>query len=596
MGRRAFLSDPLNRITQYAYDSRGRRSGMTYPDGHTVSNSFDAASNLTRRQYTDGTDLLYSYDALNRLVATDGLALAYDAEDRVTNTVSSGVNFGAAYDPGGRLTSVTYNGGALTVTYTYDTRDRLVGVSDSLTGTMLNFFYDDAGRLTGLTRPNGVNGAYTYDAAGRLTRIQEGALVDLQYTLDPAGQVTNLDYTVPLDPTNSLTPALSNWVHDAAHQICNFGYAYDARGRMTNAPGRTFRFDDASRLTQVNGVTLSYNGLNDVVDRVEGGVTNRHYYNLALGLNPIVAERNLNTGQFLRFHVWSPGGALLYMIDVAGGNAVRHFHFDRVGTTLALTDAAGMVTDSYAYTPFGEPLGRTGTSAQPFLYVGRYGVRHEPEGNLAHMRARYYDFPTARFLSPDPVWPVLAEPMSLDPYQYAADNPLTYIDPRGLFSLPAYDNSRDLPASNTSGLAGLQEQLELAETSTGDDDPLDPIRILELMLDIEDAKKKGPLVPDFTGPVLSPEQITRHNKPRLFINRVSTTRSVMHGLGLTDEAKTASDDGLKAPYEEGAELFSEFLKNWALALESLREDIVDLYHTREFIAEIHARESLSKVK
>lgn len=435
MGRATFSADPLNRTNRFTYDSRGRLVRAAFADGASVTNSLDPASNLTRSQFNDGTDLQYSYDALNRLVSANELALAYDAEGRVTNTASSGVNHGAAYDAGGRLTNVTYNAGALSVTYTYDSRDRLISVTDSLTGTTLTFSYDDAGRLTGVTRPNGVNGTYTYDAAGRLTRIQEGALIDLQYTLDPAGQVTNLDYTLPLDPTNGLSQSLSNWTYDAAHQISNAGFSYDPRGRQTAAPGRTTHFDSASRLKQINAVTLGYNGLSDIVTRTEGGVTNRFFYNLALGTKPIVAEKNENTGQILRYYVWSPGGRLLYLIDAANGNAVRHFHFDRVGTTLALTDAAGAITDSYAYTPYGELLARTGTSQQPFLYIGRFGVRHELVGNLVHMRARYYDPVSGRFLTRDPIWPVLSQPLSLDPYQYAADNPLSFIDANGLMTI-----------------------------------------------------------------------------------------------------------------------------------------------------------------
>jgi RHS repeat-associated protein len=431
MGRRQSVADPLNRTNSFTYDNRGRSAVTTFADGTTRKNSYDQAGNLTRRFYSAGPDLQYAYDALDRVVSADNVTLAYDAESRITNTTSSSVQFGAAYDAGGRLTNVTYNGGLFSVTYAYDSRDRLISASDSLTGTTLSFTYDHAGRLTGTTRPNGVNGTYTYDAAGRLTRIQEGAIIDLQYGLDAAAQVTNLNYTMPLEPTNFLSGSISNWTYDAAHQISNSGYTYDARGRQTAAPGRTQQYDAASRLTQINSATLGYNGFSDIITRTEGGVMTRYFYNHALGMKPIVAEKNESTGQF-RYYIWSPGGRLLYMIDHE--NVVRHFHFDRVGSTLALTDAGGAVTDSYAYTPYGELLGRTGTNSQPFLYIGRFGVRSEPGVKLYHMRARYYDPVSARFLTRDPIWPVSAKPKSLDPYQYVEGNPLSFIDPLGLES------------------------------------------------------------------------------------------------------------------------------------------------------------------
>jgi RHS repeat-associated protein len=87
-------------------------------------------------------------------------------------------------------------------------------------------------------------------------------------------------------------------------------------------------------------------------------------------------------------------------------------------------------------------LAHTGPSSQPFIYVGRFGVRAE-SGGLYHMRARYFDPETGRFLGRDPVWPVLEEPHGLNPYQYALGNPVQFIDPTG--RLPETDDSFDPP-------------------------------------------------------------------------------------------------------------------------------------------------------
>jgi hypothetical protein len=63
------------------------------------------------------------------------------------------------------------------------------------------------------------------------------------------------------------------------------------------------------------------------------------------------------------------------------------------------------------------------------------------------MRARYYDPKTAAFVSRDPLWPMLADVKSLNPYAYANQNPLRYVDPSGLrtFVLPhVLDTSGDI--------------------------------------------------------------------------------------------------------------------------------------------------------
>ena len=430
MGRSHLTTDPLDRMTSQTYDALGRSLLRTFPDGGTRVNTHDAKGNRARALFSDGTDLQYTYDALDRLVTANGLALSYDAEQRITNTVSSGVNFSAAYDAGGRLTNVTYNGGLFHVSYEYDSRDYLTRVSDSLTGVQLTFAYDAAGRMTNVTRPNGVNGSYTYDAVGRLTRLREGGIIDLQYGLDAAGQVVQANFTAPLNPAGLIPLTSASFTYDAARQISTPGYAYDARGRMTAAPGHTYSYDGASRLTGIDAVTLSYNGLADVVTRTQGGVTTRYHYNYALGMAPIVAEKNETANQFLRYYVWSPGGRLLYAIDAASV-AVSYFHFDRVGSTLALTDAAGAVTDAYAYSVYGKLLARTGTNPQPFTYIGRHGVRSEGAG-LYQMRARYYDPATAGFLTRDPLPPRLTDPQSLNPYQYVSADPARSVDPEGL--------------------------------------------------------------------------------------------------------------------------------------------------------------------
>jgi RHS repeat-associated protein len=133
-----------------------------------------------------------------------------------------------------------------------------------------------------------------------------------------------------------------------------------------------------------------------------------------------------------RYYVWAPGGDLLYMIDAAEGNKVYFYHFDRTGSTLALTDGAGNVTDAYAYDPYGKLLAHTGGSSQPFTFVGQWGARQEGNsGELYHIRARYYDAVTARFISPDPIWPQIEDPQQLNPYTYANNSPLNYVDVNG---------------------------------------------------------------------------------------------------------------------------------------------------------------------
>jgi len=54
----------------------------------------------------------------------------------------------------------------------------------------------------------------------------------------------------------------------------------------------------------------------------------------------------------LRYYVYLPDGELVYCVE---GDGSRHFyHFDEMGNTTMLTNDAGIMTDSYAITSYGE--------------------------------------------------------------------------------------------------------------------------------------------------------------------------------------------------------------------------------------------------
>ncbi|MBM4430318.1 MAG: RHS repeat protein, partial [Chloroflexi bacterium] len=435
MGRLSGVTDPLGQRTSYRYEGRGLVDRVSYPGGETETRSYDANGNLTRRQFSSGLDLRFGYDRLNRLTEAEGIQLGYNEVGQVASTRDGTVTFAATYDDGGRLRTVTYGPG-LTVTYEYETRGLLRRVSDNLSGAWVQMTYDANARLVGVQRSSGLNATLGWDAASRLVSLQEdgqNGSFSLGYTYDDLGRLKASSGALPLDPLAFLEEGVESFSHDAAGQLGGAGYAYDTRGRQTAAPGCIYAWDGASRLVQADGVQLTYNGLGDLRTRRAGGKTVHFYYNQAIAGAPIVAERDESSGQWLRYYVFSANGELIYLIDAVGGNKPYFYHFDRQGSTLALSDASGSVSDAYAYDPYGRLLGHAGTSAQMYTFVGMYGVRQEgADGLLYHMRARYYDAQAGRFLSREPLWPRLGQPADLNPYAYAGAQPTNGIDPTGL--------------------------------------------------------------------------------------------------------------------------------------------------------------------
>src|SRR5262249_30021849 len=105
------------------------------------------------------------------------------------------------------------------------------------------------------------------------------------------------------------------------------------------------------------------------------------------------------------------------------------FHTDGLGSTRALTDANGAVTDRYSYQAYGDLLAQSGGTANSHLYRGAH---NDPQAVAYYLRARYYDPGQGRFISTDPNQGQADQPASLHRYLYADDDPLNKRDPSGL--------------------------------------------------------------------------------------------------------------------------------------------------------------------
>jgi len=435
-GLRTSRTDPLGNVQSVAYDNRNRPVTITYADGVIQTLGYDPAGNLTSRGYSGGGPVFnYSYDANNRLVnANDGpatpdnLTLSYDEVGRISN--SNGIAI--SRDAGGRITGMTLAPGK-SVTYAYDANDNLVSVTD-WAGGVTTFSYDGADRLTTITRPaaNGVNTTYTYDNDSRLVGISEGAISSINLTRDANGQITAATRDVP-QPASAGAPSIIAHSFDAASQTATAGFTHDARGRLTDDGTRTYTWDAASHLSSVNDgtvTTYTYDGLVRRTSRTASGVTRDYIWNDALGLSSVSVAAQ--AGADLRYFIHTPAGVLLYSIDAAT-NARRFYHFDEMGNVIFVSNDAGEIIGSYAFTPYGDLIASTGALDNPHTWQGAFGVIDEGNG-LYYMRARYYDGSIGRFVSKDPVRSI--RPKSSNPYQYALANPMLNIDPTGLREYP----------------------------------------------------------------------------------------------------------------------------------------------------------------
>ncbi|KHL91685.1 hypothetical protein QW71_33315, partial [Paenibacillus sp. IHB B 3415] len=419
------VTDPNRNTTGYTYDLVGRLTGETDASGgsHTyqynllgqlaqetngrnqqTAYTYDAASRLD--QFTDPAgSVSYSYDANGNVTAvSEGgktLTRTFDALDRVEQyTDEDGNLIQYTYDADGNLSVLTYPDGKK-VTYTYDAAGRMKTVTDWDNRTT-TYGYDTNGQLESTQRPNGTVESRTYDANGQLTSLSDkradgSILYEAGYLYDAAGNVVtetvNGTQTVtssvygaePLIDINGpgLSPAAELFtVADAAmtykadNRLDSYNGSavnYDADGNMTFGPlqgsMQTYTYDARNRLTEAGGVSYGYNSENARTSVTVNGLTTKYVVNPHAALSQVLMEQD-SQGQGKAWYVYGLG--LISREDAAGN--VQSYHYDRRGSTMALTDETGQVTDSYTYGNYGEALDHQGRAEQPFRYNGRDGV------------------------------------------------------------------------------------------------------------------------------------------------------------------------------------------------------------------------------
>lgn len=103
----------------------------------------------------------------------------------------------------------------------------------------------------------------------------------------------------------------------------------------------------------------------------------------------------------MRKFIYGPGiDEPICMIVIDGEAETRYYyHFDGLGSAVALSNENKEIVERYSYDVFGEP-NTPGTIGNPYLFTGR---RFDTETALYYYRARYYDYYLGRFLQPDPM-------------------------------------------------------------------------------------------------------------------------------------------------------------------------------------------------
>ncbi len=487
LNRMVTVTDPLGNETSVSYDAAGNRLTVTDPNGHPISYSYDSANRLISSADAAGNVISYTldnngnittltkptgtitktYDALNRIITVvnstgdnytftyddNGNVLTmtnlsgtsemeYDSLNRLTGyTDPNGKSVGFEYDDAGNKTSMVYPGNK-TVNYTYDGANDLVTVTDWL-GKVYTYSYDASGRIRELLYPNEIRCSYTYDQAGRLiSRIYYDAdstvMSGSYFDLNPVGnRISEQKFGQQSGVAEDLSRVYAYTADDIMLSDSIWTYTHDLSGNRiaetdgTVNAGYTFTVDNlltGRTNTNADVFSYTYNPLGNRLSVTEGTEVKRFVVDISTNLSKVLQITDEN-GEVIADYIYGLG--LLGQIDSLDNPL--YYHFDGQHNTIMLTDENAEIQDWYTYDPFGTVVTHTGTTEQPFTFLGEYGVEAEAPG-LYYVRARYYDALNGRFLSKDAFEYDLNYPQTINRYVYGLNSPISNYDASGLFS------------------------------------------------------------------------------------------------------------------------------------------------------------------
>jgi len=360
-------TSPTTAQTDLSYDGLDQVKTVVDPKGLSTAYLRNGLGDLLWQRSPDTGDTQFEHDT---------------AGQPVTETPADQRKVERRFDALGRVTALTYSDGKQTV-FTYDTAPSDCELSADFA----------VGRLGTVTDRDGGTSRFCYDFAGRVvhkTQVTQGVRLDLSYRYTPAGRLAGITYpdgrqlTYTRDAAGNITgttlgaqPLVTGVRHDALGRPLGWTagvraveLAYNSQGAVARvSDGRTDGLD--LRLTYLNGnvdsltsgshvVTVG----NDALARVtSAGPTSgaRHNYTYDTTGNRLT-WRTLLT---IRPYSYAKGTHHL----ILAGNTVREYdttgNTTRIGERAFVYDASGRMSQAkvngvvemnYAYSPFGQQV------------------------------------------------------------------------------------------------------------------------------------------------------------------------------------------------------------------------------------------------
>jgi RHS repeat-associated protein len=410
--------DPMGRETNFAYNVYGQITQRRFPDGATentiydqngfidrivrtdgqlTEQDYDPNGKLIRQRLADGTEEIFTYSPTGKLLSAGGASgttsFQYDSRDRLVRvTQPSGVMVLYEYDAVGNRIAVIIDrqGIRTTTTYAYDGLGRLSSAT-APSGEIHRYIYDPSGNVSQIRFANGITEDRLYDSMNRPTEIRSShsgqTIEQLQYTYTLSGlreSVMRLDGTRVAYHYDSRHRLVSEIHYNAANGIdWQESYEHDAVGNRVavtrNGQRIVQTFNALDQLITSGQDTFTYDSRGRMVQRT--------------GPNGPIQFAYDSEDQLVR--VTKAGIDTVYAYD-ALGNRIRSTSNNKetehvldlnspTGVSQVLEDHALSSVDSaqYVFGVSGRELMRSSDGAQTFHYDANGNVRrlHDEQGD-----------------------------------------------------------------------------------------------------------------------------------------------------------------------------------------------------------------------